>query len=74
MRTIDYHTGGEPFRIVVGGAGVPEGTTILDRRLRVHRLRRRSSSIRTTRSAKDSSCASPVFRTLPGWRPTTMRS
>ncbi|MEI7761027.1 MAG: proline racemase family protein [Thermoleophilia bacterium] len=32
IRTADYHTGGEPFRIVVGGAGVPEGTTILDRR------------------------------------------
>ena len=32
IRTVDYHTGGEPFRIVVGGADIPEGTTILDRR------------------------------------------
>ena len=32
IRTVDYHTGGEPFRIVVGGAEVPEGATILDRR------------------------------------------
>jgi len=32
IRTVDYHTGGEPFRIVVGGADVPEGTSILERR------------------------------------------
>ena len=32
IRTVDYHTGGEPFRIVVGGAEIPDGTTILDRR------------------------------------------
>ncbi len=32
IRTVDYHTGGEPFRIVVGGADVPEGASILDRR------------------------------------------
>jgi proline racemase len=32
IRTVDYHTGGEPFRIVVGGAEVPAGATILDRR------------------------------------------
>ncbi|MEO5633510.1 proline racemase family protein [Gaiella sp.] len=32
IRTVDYHTGGEPFRIVVGGADIPEGTTILERR------------------------------------------
>ena len=32
IRTVDYHTGGEPFRIVVGGAEVPGGATILDRR------------------------------------------
>ncbi len=32
IRTVDYHTGGEPFRIVVGGVETPEGATILDRR------------------------------------------
>ncbi len=32
IRTVDYHTGGEPFRIVVGGADIPQGLTILDRR------------------------------------------
>ena len=32
LRTIDYHTAGEPFRIVVDGAPVPDGVTVLDRR------------------------------------------
>jgi proline racemase len=32
IRTVDYHTGGEPFRIVVGGVDTPQGATILDRR------------------------------------------
>jgi proline racemase len=32
VETIDYHTGGEPFRIIVGGVPVPEGATILARR------------------------------------------
>ncbi len=30
--TIDYHTGGEPFRIIVGGVPLLEGSTILERR------------------------------------------
>lgn len=30
--TVDYHTGGEPFRIVTGGAAVPEGARVIDRR------------------------------------------
>jgi proline racemase len=30
--TIDYHTGGEPFRIIVGGVPPLEGSTILERR------------------------------------------
>jgi proline racemase len=30
--TVDYHTGGEPFRIVVGGIPPLEGATILERR------------------------------------------
>jgi proline racemase len=30
--TVDYHTGGEPFRIVVGGVPTLEGATILERR------------------------------------------
>ena len=32
VETVDYHTGGEPFRIVTGGAPSLEGTTILERR------------------------------------------
>lgn len=30
--TIDYHTAGEPFRIVTGGVNTPPGQTVLDRR------------------------------------------
>jgi len=32
VRTVDYHTGGEPFRIVVDGAPGLEGRTVLERR------------------------------------------
>lgn len=32
IQTIDYHTAGEPFRIVTGGVPTPEGATVLDRR------------------------------------------
>jgi proline racemase len=32
IETVDYHTGGEPFRIVTGGAETPLGATILERR------------------------------------------
>ncbi len=32
VETVDYHTGGEPFRIVTGGVGPLEGRRILDRR------------------------------------------
>lgn len=32
ISTIDYHTGGEPFRIVIGGVSSPCGKTVLDRR------------------------------------------
>ncbi len=32
LRTVDYHTGGEPFRIVVGGAPRLRGRTVLERR------------------------------------------
>ena len=32
VRTVDYHTGGEPFRIVVDGAPALEGRTVLERR------------------------------------------
>jgi proline racemase len=32
VETVDYHTGGEPFRIVTAGAPPPEGATILERR------------------------------------------
>ncbi len=32
VRTVDYHTGGEPFRIVVEGAPALEGRTVVERR------------------------------------------
>ena len=32
ISAVDYHTGGEPFRIVVGGVESPRGATILDKR------------------------------------------
>jgi proline racemase len=32
IRTVDYHTAGEPFRIVTGGVEAPRGATILDKR------------------------------------------
>ncbi len=32
MRTVDYHTAGEPFRIVVDGSPHTEGATVLERR------------------------------------------
>jgi hypothetical protein len=32
IETVDYHTGGEPFRIVTGGAQPLDGATILDKR------------------------------------------
>jgi proline racemase len=32
IETVDYHTAGEPFRIVTGGAPTLEGRTILDKR------------------------------------------
>jgi proline racemase len=32
IRTTDYHTAGEPFRIVTGGVDAPVGATILDKR------------------------------------------
>jgi len=32
VEAVDYHTGGEPFRIVAGGVEPPRGETILERR------------------------------------------
>jgi proline racemase len=32
ISAVDYHTAGEPFRIVTGGVETPQGATILDRR------------------------------------------
>jgi proline racemase len=32
VSAVDYHTGGEPFRIVTGGVHAPAGATILDKR------------------------------------------
>ncbi|HWC32084.1 MAG TPA: proline racemase family protein, partial [Actinomycetota bacterium] len=32
VATVDYHTAGEPFRIVTGGVGPPQGATVLERR------------------------------------------
>jgi proline racemase len=36
IRTVDYHTAGEPFRIVTGGVEAPQGATILDKRRDAH--------------------------------------
>jgi proline racemase len=33
VATADYHTAGEPFRIVTGGVAVPPGATVADRRV-----------------------------------------
>lgn len=32
FETVDYHTAGEPFRIVIGGVETPNGKTVLERR------------------------------------------
>ena len=32
IETVDYHTGGEPFRIVTGGVPELQGATVLERR------------------------------------------
>ena len=32
LLTVDYHTAGEPFRIVVGGVDPPEGNSVIERR------------------------------------------
>lgn len=32
FETVDYHTAGEPFRIVTGGVATPKGNAVLDRR------------------------------------------
>ena len=36
ISVVDYHTGGEPFRIVTGGVPPVEGATILERRRFAH--------------------------------------
>ncbi len=36
VRAVDYHTAGEPFRIVTGGVDAPHGNTILDKRRDAH--------------------------------------
>jgi proline racemase len=36
IRTVDYHTAGEPFRIVTDGVEAPRGATILDKRRDTH--------------------------------------
>ena len=36
IRAVDYHTAGEPFRIVTGGVEAPTGSTILDKRRDAH--------------------------------------
>jgi proline racemase len=32
IHAVDYHTGGEPFRIVTGGVDAPQGATMLEKR------------------------------------------
>ena len=45
ISAVDYHTGGEPFRIVTGGVDVPQSGSILDKRrealARLDHIRRR---------------------------------
>ena len=36
VTAVDYHTAGEPFRIVTGGVDAPQGETILDKRRDAH--------------------------------------
>ena len=36
ISAVDYHTAGEPFRIVTGGVELPRGATILDKRRDAH--------------------------------------
>ncbi len=36
IRTVDYHTAGEPFRIVTDGVDAPRGASILDKRRDAH--------------------------------------
>ncbi|HEX5027867.1 MAG TPA: proline racemase family protein, partial [Gaiellaceae bacterium] len=36
IRTVDYHTAGEPFRIVTGGVDALRGDTILQKRRDAH--------------------------------------
>jgi proline racemase len=36
ISAVDYHTAGEPFRIVTGGVELPRGVTILDKRRDAH--------------------------------------
>jgi proline racemase len=36
IRAVDYHTAGEPFRIVIGGVEQPQGGTILEKRRDAH--------------------------------------
>jgi proline racemase len=36
IQTVDYHTAGEPFRIVTGGVEPPRGATILEKRRDAH--------------------------------------
>ena len=36
IHAVDYHTAGEPFRIVTGGVEAPRGATILDKRRDAH--------------------------------------
>ena len=45
-RTVDYHTAGEPFRIVAGGVPEIPGATVLERRERAAGLGRRSTRVR----------------------------
>lgn len=40
IETIDYHTGGERIRIILGGVPTAEGSTILERRRFARRCRR----------------------------------
>ncbi len=57
VTTVDYHAGGEPFRIVTGGVPAILGSTIGVTR---------SSSTRPTRSGRASSCGD-ARAACPAW-------
>ena len=69
VTAIDYHTAGEPFRIVTGGAPEPAGATVGERRERAAGLR---GARRTSAGCSATSRAgTPTCTAASSCRPTT---